>query len=60
MSSLDYVDDSKVLLNDLLDGTKYTIYYILQKLHENNADFIRKLDGARVVGVRPLKKEIIS
>jgi hypothetical protein len=48
----EYVDDSKVSLDDLLDGTGYTIGHILQKLHENNSDFIRKLDGARVVGVR--------
>lgn len=51
MADLDYVDDSQVRLNDILETTAYTNKYILEKLYENNAKFLQKLDGNRVVKV---------
>jgi predicted nucleotidyltransferase len=51
MSSLTYVDDSLVPLNDVLDLTGYTIKYILEKLYQNNPKFVQKLNGDRVIKV---------
>jgi hypothetical protein len=50
--TLDYVDVSKVLLNDILDETGYTTKYILEKLYENNPEFVQKLGGNQIVKVR--------
>jgi hypoxanthine-guanine phosphoribosyltransferase len=57
--TLDYVDASKVLLNDILDETGYTTKYILEKLYENNPKFVQTLNGNQVVKVKLVANSIL-